>query len=153
MTAASPRTSPSALRSPLPPSITHSTRPSSVSPRASRPCSSSVQTTAFSVEPRRKPSGTLPPSRVIPRTTITVCWATTTPSMNSATEPVQAAHELLVQPLPGPPHHGPADSALTTAPGGPPARPGLETAFVVSRRHPREQLLHHPRGQQVPIAI
>src|SRR5438034_193172 len=85
MTAASPRTSPSALRSPLPPSITHSTRPSSVSPRASRSCSSSVQTTAFSVEPSRKPSGTLPPSRVIPRTTITVCWATTTPSMNSAT--------------------------------------------------------------------
>jgi len=31
--------------------------PSSVSPRASRSCSSSVQTTAFSVEPSRKPAG------------------------------------------------------------------------------------------------
>src|SRR5207244_12375314 len=70
---------------PLPPSITHSTRPSSVSPRASRSCSSSVHTTAFSVEPSRRPSGTLSPSRVIARTTITVCWATTTPSMNNAT--------------------------------------------------------------------
>src|SRR6266567_1698824 len=85
MTAASPKTSPSALRSPLPPSITHSTRPSSVSPRESRSCSSSVQSTAFSVEPSRKPTGTLPPSRVIARATITVCPATTTPSMNSAT--------------------------------------------------------------------
>src|SRR5213593_1605965 len=85
MSAASPKTSPSALRSPLPPSITHSTRPASVSPRASRSCSSSVQSTAFSVEPSRRPSGTLPPSRVIPSTTITVCPATTTPSMNSAT--------------------------------------------------------------------
>src|SRR5437899_365879 len=150
MTAASPKTSPSALRSPLPPSITHSTRPSSVSPRASRSCSSSVQTTAFSVEPSRKPSGTLPPSRVIPRTTITVCCATTTPSMNS--EPVQTPREVLLQPLPGPPHHGPTDGALATAPGGPPARPRLETAFVVAHRHPGEQLLHHPRGQRVPGA-
>src|SRR6266567_31168 len=85
MTAASPKTSPSALRSPLPPSITHSTRPPSESPRASRSCNSSVQSTAFSVEPRRKPTGTLSPSRVIARATITVCPATTTPSMNSAT--------------------------------------------------------------------
>src|SRR5437879_2562431 len=154
MTAASPKTSPSALRSPLPPSITHSTRPSSVSPRASRSCSSSVQTTAFSVEPSRKPSGTLPPSRVIPRTTIAVWCATTTPSMNSATISSPSSRRAryscsrcrvrrtTVR----------LTALLPTAPGGPPARPRLATAFVVAHRHPGEQLLHHPRGQRVPGA-
>src|SRR4029453_14164344 len=121
MTAASPKTSPSALRSPLPPSITHSTRPSSASPRASRSCSSSVHTTAFSVEPRRNPSGTLPPPRVIPRP-------------------------------PSPPHHGAPDRALASASAGPPARPRLQTALVVARRHSGEQLLHHPGGQGISVA-
>src|SRR5207245_2197216 len=97
MTAASPQTPPRALRSPLPPSITHSTRPSSVSPRASRSCSSSVHTAAFSVEPRRNPSGILPPSRVIPRTTITVCDAVH--EQRQHLEPVQPPRQVLVQPL------------------------------------------------------
>src|SRR3989449_9888866 len=50
-------------------------------------------------------------------------------------EVVQTSREVLAQPLPGPPHHGPTDGALATAPGGPPARPRLETAVVVAHRH------------------
>src|SRR2546426_68732 len=38
-------------------------------------------------------------------------------------EPVQTPREVLLQPLPGPPHHGPTDAALATAPAGPPAPP------------------------------
>src|SRR2546426_8196880 len=53
-------------------------------------------------------------------------------------EPVQTPREVLLPPPPGPPHHGPTDGALATAPGGPPARPRLETAFVVAHRHPGE---------------
>src|SRR5262249_22483835 len=49
-----------------------------------RSCSRSVQTTAFSVEPRRSPNGRLTPSRMRPNTTITVCPAITPPSRTSA---------------------------------------------------------------------
>jgi hypothetical protein len=53
MTARVPSTSSSALRTPLPPSITHSSRPSRRSPRVTRSWSNSEQIAAFSVEPRR----------------------------------------------------------------------------------------------------
>src|SRR5439155_16635127 len=45
------------------------------------------------------------------------------PEQRHHLEPVQAPREVLLQPLPGPPHHGPTDGTLATAPGGPPARP------------------------------
>src|SRR5438105_15459907 len=107
MTAASPKTSPSALRSPLPSSITHSTRPPSVSPRASRSCSSSVQTTALSVEPSRTPSGTLPPARVNPQDDDhrLLGHHDAVHEQRHHLEPVQAPREMLVPPLPSPPHH------------------------------------------------
>src|SRR3989442_9807979 len=153
MTAASPRTSPSALRSPLPPSITHSTRPSSVSPRASRSCSSSVHTTAFYYEPSRRPSGPLLPSRVIARTPITVCRATTMPSMNSATTSSPSRRRVRCSCSRCRVRRTTVRlTALLLLPrvGRPLGR--LETAFVVAHRHPGEQLLHHPRGQRVPVA-
>src|SRR6266581_1330578 len=59
---------------------------------------------------------------------------------------------MFLQALPGPPHHGPTDGALATAPGGAPARPRLETGLVLAHRHAGKQLLHHPRGQRVPAA-
>src|SRR5213592_3295906 len=154
MTAASPRTSPSALRSPLPPSITHSTRPASVSPRASRSCSSSVHTTAFSVEPSRRPSGTLSPARVIARTTITVCWATTTPSMNNATTSSSSRRRARCSCSRCRVRRTTVRlTVLLLLPRvGRPLGPRLETAVVVAHRHPGQQLLHHPRGQRVPVA-
>ena len=66
-------------------------------------------------------------------------------------EPLQAPRELLVQSLPGPPYHGPTDGTLAAASGAPPARPRLETVLVVAHRHSGEQLLHHPRGQQIRV--
>ena len=51
-------------------------------------------------------------------------------------EPVQPPRQVLVQPLPSPPHDGPTDRTLATAAGGPPARRRLQTAGVVARRHP-----------------
>src|SRR5437762_11729647 len=99
MTAASPRTSPSALRSPLPPSITHSTRPSSVSPRLSRSCSRSVQITAFSGITRE---GGKVPLRLAPGLD---------------------GRQLLLEALPGPPHHCPTDGTLAALAAAPPAGP------------------------------
>jgi hypothetical protein len=60
------------LRTPLPPSITHSSRSSRPSPRLTRSWRSSVQIAAFSVEPSRIPSGVLLPSTATPRATISV---------------------------------------------------------------------------------
>src|SRR2546427_522015 len=64
---------------------------------------------------------------------------------------VDTPRELLVQALPGPAHHAPTDGALATAAGAPPARPRLEARVVLARRHPGEELLHHPRGQRVAL--
>jgi cytochrome P460 len=67
-------------------------------------------------------------------------------------EPVQPPRQIFVQPLPSPPHHGSTDRTLATASAGPPARPRLQTALVVARRHSGKELLHHPGGQGISIA-
>src|SRR6266704_3246119 len=154
MIAALPKTSPSALRSPLPPSITHSTRPSSVSPAGEqvlqqlgthrgvlRGAQAQTQRDLATVarDPQDDDHRLLGHHDAIHE-------------QRHHLEPVQPPRQVLVQPLPSPPHDGPTDRTLATASGGPPARPRLQTALVVARRHPGEELLHHPGGQGISLA-
>jgi hypothetical protein len=67
-------------------------------------------------------------------------------------EALQPSGHLRLQPLPGPADQHPADRALA-APARPPVRrPRFQARLVVSRRHPRQQLLHHPRAQRIALA-
>jgi len=145
-----PRTSPRALRSPC--HRRSRTAPAlEREPARKRSCSSSVQTTAFSVEPTASPADLAAVAR----------------------DPQDDDHRLLghhdaVHEQPPPPRalqpprkvlsRSAAGSRRTTVrltallllPGSPPERPRLQTGFVLARRHPGEELLHHPRAQRSP---
>src|SRR3989442_1228366 len=67
-------------------------------------------------------------------------------------EPFQAPRQLLLEALPGPPHHCPTDGALAAPAAAPPARPRFETGVVLAGAPPPLQLLPSPPPPPVPGA-
>lgn len=123
------------------------------SPRPTRSWSSSVQTTAFSVDPRRSPSGAFSPSRVRPRATISLCPPTTTLSRNSARSSSVTRHRLswAIKTAVSRPRTVRLAALLLVPRLRAPRRARLQAAGIAPRRHAQHDLLQHPRRQRIPL--